>query len=186
MIDNTEIEIFNRSQNLKNYNEALTTSWELVFNKFPDLIYFAQSVTIPSVTVDGIKTSFQNQRMYLPDNQIDYGQLNISFIVDEDFENYDAILEEFKRQETAGKGNGNKIREILHDLTVIRYSSNKVPIAVFKFTDASLTNLGSINYTSTGAEAEIIICDVSFNVSQMYIQRFRKSNILDGTIECKV
>ena len=59
-------------------------------------------------------------------------------------------------------------------------------IYAFKFTDASLTNLGSINYTSTGAEAEIIICDVSFNVTQMYIQRFRKSNILDGNIECKV
>lgn len=185
MID-TQEEILNRAQNLRNYNEALTTSWELVFNKFPHLEYFAQMVTIPSVTVNGIRTPFQNQRTFMPDNQVDFGQLNVSFIVDEDFENYDAILEEFKKQDTAGKGNGNNIREILHDLSVIRYSSNKVPIAVFKFTDVSLNNLGSITYTSTGAEAEIIICDVSFNVTEMYVQRFRKSNTLDGTIECKI
>lgn len=184
MITDQDREIYNQAQNLQNYNEALSTNWQLVFNKFPGIIYFAQSVTIPDVTVNGIRIAHKNQRMFAPDNLIEYGQLTVTFIIDEDFENYDALLKEFQVQEKATKGNGDNIREILHDLSVIRLSSNKVPIAVFKFTDASLTSLGSINYTSTNSEADLIVCDVSFNITQMYVERLRKSNLLDGTLKC--
>lgn len=184
MITEDDIKFYNLAQNLPNYNEALTTNWQVVFNKFPGIIYFAQSVTIPSITVNGIRTTYKNQRMFAPDNQIDYGQLTITFIVDEDFENYDALFKEFLVQEKAEKGNGNNLRELLHDMSVIRMSSNKVPTAVFKFTDVSLTTLGSINYTSTGAESDVIICDASFNITQMQVHSFRKSNLLDGKLKC--
>lgn len=174
-----------KAQNLPNYNEALTTNWQLVFSKFPEIDYFAQSVTIPSISVSGTRTNFKNQRMFSPDNLIDFGQLTVTFTVDEDFNNYDALLREFFNQEKNTDGT-NKIRDLLHDVSVIRMSSNKVPIATFKFTDASLNSLGSINYTSTGAEPDILVCDATFNVTQMYIIPYRNSNNLDGTLTCKV
>lgn len=185
MIIDEDPRLYNESLNLKNYNEALVTNWQLVFESFPGIDYFAQSVTIPSITVDGIRVPHKNQRMFVPDNLIEYGQLTVTFIIDEDFENYDILLEEFRKQEKATQGNGNNIRELLHDVSVIRYSSNKVPIAVFKFRDASLTNLGSINYTSTVSEAEVILCDISLNITDMVVERFRKSNELDGTLKCE-
>lgn len=173
-----------RAQSLKNYNEAFSSSFELVINRFPELLYFVTSVTLPSVTVDGVRTTFKNQRTFYSDNVIEYGQLILTFQVDEDFENYDALFKEFKLQEKASEGNGGNIKEILHDLTLIRLSSNKVPIALIKFTDASLTSLGSINYTTTSSEADIIICDITFNVTEMVIEPLRKSNLLDGSLTC--
>lgn len=166
--------------NQPNYNEAMTTNFLVSFKKFPGLTYFAQNVTIPSVSVNGIRTPFQNQRTYMPDNQIDFGQLTITFIVDEDFANYDTLFQEFLNQE---KGKGS-VQTLLHDLTVIRYSSNKVPISAFKFANASLTNLGSINYSTTGSESDLIVCDVSFNVTRMEIEVLRKANKKDGELNC--
>lgn len=184
---NNDYELYSsRAQNLPNYNEALATSWMLVFNKFPDLIYFAQSVTIPGVTTSGIRTTFKNQRTFMPDNQIEFSDFTAQFIVDEDFANYDALLQEFFVQEKATQGNGNNIRELLHDFSVVRLSSNRVPIAVFKFTDASLNSLGSISYNTTGSEPDLLICDVTFNVTQMYVQSFRKSNEKDGQLTCNI
>lgn len=177
---------YSLSTNLENYNEAFLTSWKFVCNKFPDLVYFAQLVTIPSISVSGIKLHYKNQNTTLPDNVIDFGQLIISFIVDEDFNNYDRLIGEFFKQERAPTGEGS-IRKILHDITVIRLSSNNVPIAQFDFKDCALNNVGSISYTSTGTEPDLAICDVSFSITRMNITNLRKSNLLDGYLEdnCK-
>ena len=173
---------YSRSSNLDNYNEAYVTSWKFVCNKFPDLVYFAQLVTIPSINVSGIKVHYKNQNTTLPDNVIDFGQLIISFIVDEDFNNYDRLISEFFKQERAPNGEG-RIQKVLHDITVMRLSSNNVPIAQFDFKDCALQNVGSISYTSTGTEPDLAICDVTFSITRMSITNLRKSNRLDGYLQ---
>ncbi len=172
----------NELNRLENYNNALTTNWQVTFHKFEALQYFAQNVTIPSLNVDGIPVTYKNTRAYLPDNKIEFGQLTVSFVVDEDFVNYDRLFREFLLQETASKDRGRKIDEVLHDLTVTRLSSNNVPIARFNFKGCSLTSLGSINYTTTGNDPDIALCDVSFNVTRMEIENLRKSNIKDDEV----
>ena len=164
---------------LDNYNTALTTNWQVSFHKFEGLAYFAQNVTIPSLSVSGIPVNYRNRVAVMPDNKIDFGQLTISFQVDEDFTNYDRLFKEFLLQETASSGQGKKISEVLHDLTVTRLSSNNVPIARFNFKGCSLTMLGSINYTSINNDSDIALCDASFSVSRMEIENLRKSNLRD-------
>lgn len=167
---------------MDNYNTALVTNWQVSFHKFFELEYFAQSVIIPSLSVSGIPVDYRNRRAMMPDNKIDFGQLTISFIVDEDFKNYDRLFQEFMLQEVASRGQGMKIEEVLHDLTVTRLSSNNVPIARFNFKGCSLTSLGSINYVTNGNDSDQVLCDVSFNVSRMEIENLRKSNLRDDEV----
>lgn len=168
-------------QRRDNYNLAFVTNWQCTFASFPDLVYFAQNVTIPSVTVNGIITPFKNQRTFMPDNRIDFGQLTITFLVDEDFNNYDRLFKEFLLQEKAPDGKP-KIKEVFHDLTVTRLSANNVPIASFKFTGCTLNNIGSINYNTTGNDPDLVVCDVSFNITRMEIVNLRKSNLKDNEV----
>ena len=171
-----------KQQNLANLNEAFVTSWQMVCNDFPEIVYFAQNVTVPSISISFVPVPFRNQLAKYPDNKIEFGSLTVTFIVDEDFNNYDKLFKEFLKIETAEDGQGSNIRSVLHDITVTRLSSNNVPIARFIFTDCSLADIGSINYTTTGSEPDVAVCDVSFNVTRMEIENLRKANKLDGML----
>lgn len=173
--------IKNNMQRLDNYNLAFVTNWQCSFKDFPDLVYFAQNVTIPSLSVNGIQTPYKNQRTFMPDNRIDFGQLTITFLVDEDFNNYDTLIKEFFLQEKAPDGRP-KMKEVFHDLTVTRLSSNNVPIARFIFSGCTLTNVGSISYNTTGSDPDLVVCDASFNVTRMEIENLRKSNKRDNEV----
>ena len=71
-----------------NYNNALSTSFKFVIDIIPSLTYFAQSVTIPTLTVDSIETKIRNYRAKLPDNHMVMDDLMLQFLVDEDYYNF--------------------------------------------------------------------------------------------------
>lgn len=166
----------NPYRNLDNYNPSYATSWIMSAGAIPEMDYFIQNVTIPSITVDTIIAPYKNYEVKLADNRISFSDLVITFVIDEDFNNYDKMIERFLLNEMASRGKGNDYKEVLNKITLTRLSANNVPIARFHFNDCVLNSLGSITYTSMGSEPDLLVCDASFSVNRMEIERIGKSN----------
>ncbi|MEG1299132.1 MAG: hypothetical protein RSC93_00315 [Erysipelotrichaceae bacterium] len=145
-----------------NYNNALSTSFKFVIDIIPSLTYFAQSVTIPTLTVDSIETKIRNYRAKLPDNHMVMDDLMLQFLVDEDYYNYDKIRLWMLKCVKAQEDDDGSIGELLSDVYVSRLDSNKKEIAKFVFKGAFPSMLGSLNLASNVADADIIVSDITF------------------------
>lgn len=159
---------------VENYNNALSTNWIVIFHNLPNVQYFVQSINLPSISVDTIPVPYMNQTAKIPDNKINFGDLSMTFIIDEDFVNYDALMAELFTQEDSNV-NVKYNNKVFHDITVTRMSSNNVPIARWHLEACSLNMLGAVNYDSTQSEPALIVCDASFSVTRMSVEHMRKS-----------
>lgn len=159
---------------IENYNNALTTSWIVTFHHLPNLQYFCQSLTLPSMNVDYIPVNFRNYTGKVPDNKINFGDLVLTFIVDEDYVNYDSLMDELFLQEDSSQEMTYN-NTVLHDITVTRLSSNNVPIARYHLEACSLNSLAGLNYSTTQSDPDLVVCDASFSVTRMVVEKLRKS-----------
>ena len=71
-----------------NLSYLAPTQFELLVKKLPNTKYFATGVNIPSVTVgESIQPTPLGANIKLPGDKIAYGEMTITFIVDENMEN---------------------------------------------------------------------------------------------------
>lgn len=152
----------------------------MLVEKVPTVEYYVQSVTIPGLTfAETIMPSRVGVDAYFPGDKVEFGTLDVSFLVDEDLENYkeiydwmDAILpiksgDDYKTLTDSERINTGQLSSINNALaeysqiTLITNTNKNLPNKFFNFYDCFPTSLGSIELQS-GAEAEPVVCSVSF------------------------
>ena len=72
-----------------NLSYLAPTQFELIVKKLPNTKYFATGVNIPSVNIgETLQPTRLGANIKLPGDKINYGELTITFIVDENMENW--------------------------------------------------------------------------------------------------
>lgn len=145
---------------IENLNNAVATSFHMIFPKSKIFTYYIQSVNFPAVSLGNIDFAYRNNRVSLPDNTIIYDQLTCSFIVDEYFDNYMYIYNWM--QECRAAKQIVKFNDLLDDVVLYRFSTNKIKIAEITYHMAYPVSLGSIQYVSNSTDADVLLCDVTF------------------------
>ena len=75
------------NQQIENRNFLSPIGFKLLLAKYPKVVYFAQSANIPAINAN----AQQQPTPYRPlplDGFISYDPLNLTFLIDEDMENY--------------------------------------------------------------------------------------------------
>lgn len=157
--------------NNKNFLSPLGFSFSI--KKTPGVNYFVQSVNVPNLTLGSIEYATPFRNIPLPGDKIDYGDLIITFRVDEELKNY---LELYNWMVALGKpvsfdqyaqianvpaasGLG-----IVSDATLIILSSAKNPIVEVNFTNVfpyALTDL-QFNTQMTGVDYIDVIANFKY------------------------
>jgi len=153
----------------KNFLNPLNFQFQL--KRAPHLNFFIQKVNIPSISISNIDipTAFN----YIPDpgNKVQYGDLDISFKVDEDFANYLELhdwirnlgfpesFEERARLVVEPEYTGNGIRS---DISLLCLDSIKRPNFEITFRDAFPISLSEINFDSTSEDVIYVTAQASF------------------------
>lgn len=57
-----------------------------------DVNFFIQNVELPGVSMMGVDTPYQNFGLNMPSNRIEYEPINIGFLIDESYANYESLL----------------------------------------------------------------------------------------------
>jgi len=184
---------------ISNRNFLSPGGFRFVLAKFPKVAYFAQRANIPSIDV-GLT---EQPTMYRPINlegTMAYGQLELTFIIDEDMENY-LILHNWMRalgvpdnfkerqdfednapyQPKSMAGFGKELGDLrFADGTLAILNSNFQPLYNVNFKDLKPTSLSTLEFDATLSEQEYFQANASFDYTSYEIQSLegtRKTNL---------
>ena len=161
-----------------NTNFLSPLGFKFQIKKTPNLNFFVQSVNLPSVSIGTIDVSTPFSRIPLPGDKVTFGQLDVTFKVDENMENYLEIYNwiiSLGRPDnftdgaplyTAPPMSGTGVNS---DLTLVILTSAMNGNKIINFLDAHPVNLTDITFDSTLSDVEYVTATVSFDYRRFTI-----------------
>lgn len=146
-----------------NLNPAQSNNFQVVISGGKNRIdYWARMVTLPGYSMPSAPTQYRNNEFSLPSNSRDLDNLQIEFLLDEDFENYKF----FRRWMEEGLYGDGPIQNVMLDLTVIAMSSVKHPLHNFKFESSFPTMVSQLTLEHGIVDTLPLTFTVSFNYTK--------------------
>jgi|SRR6056300_1532531 hypothetical protein len=150
-----------------NRNYLQPTGFKFIIERtnYPNLEYFAQSVTHPGSSVQPLELA--NPRIVgipLAGDKINYGEMSVDIILDEDMTAYkemQAWLERIINDGHVEDSFGSK-EPTASDITVLIMSSHNNSNVKIKYNDCIPTNIGSITLASNAGDLQFTTFQVSF------------------------
>ena len=147
-----------------NLNYLAPASFKLQIDrlKYPNVEYTIQTVILPDLILDPAPVSTPMRRLGMTGDKINYGQLQVSFLIDEDMLNYkeihDWILGELTQKDT-------KQYKKERDLTLSILSSHNNVNKQIQFVDAYPTSLSSLPFDVTITDIQYLTAMITFEYS---------------------
>lgn len=144
-----------------NINPLQSNGFMFAISKLPEVTYFCQEAVLPSLSLPVAEISSPLVNYPIPGEKLTFGELEITFLIDEEMVNYKAVHDwmvglGFPRQREQYRNFLNKdsiaISELskgYSDATLQILSSANNPIRTIMFKDVFPTNLSSIQLQST-------------------------------------
>jgi hypothetical protein len=144
--------------------------FQFSIERLPNLQFFIQSVNIPDITSGMTERSSPFKKIYGPGDKLEYGELIISCLIDEQMETYKEVwnwliattypngFEQYRELQESGNG-------IFSDATLLIMNSSKNPNIEIKFTDVFPTSVGPIQLDTTDTDVTPPQVDFSFKFS---------------------
>lgn len=145
--------------------------FKLQIKKTPNVNYFVQKVNIPSVSLGTADIDSPFTKIPFPGTKLTFGNLQVTFKVDEDMANYLEIYswlrdvgfpDNFAQYSNIA---GQAIQSgagVFSDITLITLTSAMNPNMEITFFDCFPVDLSSIELDSTSADVEYITATVTF------------------------
>lgn len=154
-----------------NRNFLSPLNFKFQVKKLPNVDFFIQKVNFPSIALKEVNTSNPFVTTPYPGEHLTYGPLNISFKVDEDFQNY---LEIHNWIRALGKPeNFNQYKDIeekpqytgdgiYSDVSIISLNSAKMPNYEMILIDAFPVSLSELIFNTTDPDVLFITASAQF------------------------
>ena len=166
-----------RATPIENRNFLAPTGFKFTLERAKSVSFFCNQANVPDITLGIAEQPSWLKNIDVPGDKIQFGDLNLQFLVDEDLKNYMAIqkwirglgypedMDEFRKLEgeTVMPSNfGNAGDQIYSDGTLQILSSNLVPSFQVVFTDLFPYTLSTVMFDATDTDIEYFTADVSF------------------------
>ena len=186
----TTTNVINRAPDKQDY--ASPVQFRFKCTKLPLVEFFVQSVNLPGINLGSAQQTNPLYDIPLPGDKITYASLDLSFVVDENLNNYKEIHDwilglgfpsnhtQFQDLQTAGSdrfpgstrstaATGTNVPQPLNeggiysDATLTVLNSKNIAKTEIRFENLYPTSLGSLNYDVRAADVDYINASVSFN-----------------------
>ena len=161
-----------------NLNLLQTVAFETNFQRIPNCSYFCQRVSIPGMVVGSAIQTTSFSDVPVEGDKLTFDQLNISFLVDEDMQNYQEVYswlvsisfpDNFDQFTSLKKPPINTaIDGISSDVNIIIHTNKANPNYNITFKDAFPISLGSIDFDATVSSLEPIVVEASFLFTSVF------------------
>lgn len=160
------------TRQLSNRNFLSPVGFQFTLSKYPKVSFFCNSAKIPEITLRTEEQSTYLKRIDVPGNQLEYADLRLRFLIDEDLDNYMIIhnwLTALGFPETP-KQFDDKLKEygisdplnFFSDGTLLILNSNYNAKMQVKFKDLFPVSLTSLDFTATDTDINFFTAEVSF------------------------
>ena len=167
-----------------NLNQLNVVSFDVSFSRLPSVQYFCQRISLPTVVLGETHEASPFMNTALEGDTITYEAMNLSFIVDEDLQNYIELYtwmtalgfpKEYPQfTELKEPGLASETTGKYSDMTIILHTNKANPNYQVTFTDVFPTSLGGVQFDSTPTGMDPIVVDASF----MYRGQFNIDKII--------
>lgn len=142
--------------------------------RYPNLEYFVQEVSHPSMSVNSVPLSVKRlSSVPLVGDKITFGSVEFSILLDEDMTSYREMFDWMQRGVNVGQISAEKRRTAIptySDITLSILSSHNNSIRQITYRDCIPTDLGAITFNSTSGDASYLTFNASFAFSQFEIR----------------
>lgn len=155
----------------QNKNFLSPLNFKFSIKRAPNLNFFIQKANIPSIRLPSLEIPTMFNPIPVPYTHMDYGDFDITFKVDEDFQNYLEIHnwiralgfpEEFEERRAISKNPEYTGAGLYSDLSLIILNSLKNPNYEFTFRNAFPTDLSSIDFDTSSEDVDYVTASVTF------------------------
>tara|TARA_R110000737_G_C14325177_1_gene440425 strand:+ start:39 stop:629 length:591 start_codon:yes stop_codon:yes gene_type:complete len=166
------------------------TQFRFLINQLPKVQYFTTEGNIPSITLDELELGTPLKNIPLMGSKLEYEDLSITFIVDENLENYIEIhtwltaigfpkdksqFTDFRSKtsnvKTSSRGESKDIGDVrastpelamYSDATMTILTNKNNPIVECRFADVFPTSLSGLTYSQNQTDVEYLTATVTF------------------------
>jgi hypothetical protein len=158
---------------IQNRNFLSPVGFNFTLAKDPKVSFFCNSARIPEITLSLVQQPNYLKDIDVPGGKIQYGDLSLRFLVDEDMVNYMLIhnwltglgfpetTEQFADLITDEEGNRNPL-SAFSDGSLYILDSNYNTNSIVKFKDLFPISLTSLEFDSTQTDIQYFTAEVSF------------------------
>jgi len=172
-----EYDEISSSRQIKNRNFLSPNGFRFSLRRSPKAAFFCNQANIPDMTLGVAEQVTYLKDIPIPGDKIQFGDLNLRFLVDEDLGNYMEIqrwirglgypdsLSEFEGLESQAEVFGKYTKDqdnIYSDGTLSILSSNLVPKFQIFFRNLFPYSLSTMTFDATQTDQEYFTADVSF------------------------
>jgi hypothetical protein len=165
------------SRQIENRNFLSPNGFRFTLRRSPQVAFFCNQANIPDMTLGVTEQATYLKNIPVPGDKIEFGDLNLRFLVDEDLGNYMEIqkwirglgfpesLDEFEKLESQAEIFGRYAQDqdnIYSDGTLSILSSNLIPKFQIFFRDLFPYSLSTMTFDATQTDQEYFTADVSF------------------------
>jgi len=133
--------------------------------KYKNAQYTVQTVALPDLSVTGAPFATRQRNITAAPDKVEYGQFEMTFLIDEDLINYKEIHDWILGLVTENDEGVRKQR----DMSLVILNSHNNIAREIKFIDAYPTNLSSLPFDASATDVEYLIGNVTFNYSYFKI-----------------
>jgi hypothetical protein len=161
-----------------NRNFLSPLNFKFILKKAPHVNFFIQRVNIPSITLISPQPNNPFIKTPIPGEHLDYGDLKITFKVDEELQNYLEIrnwmvglgkpenFDQYKELQDKPIASGDGIYS---DITLAILASTKMPNYEIVYTDAFPVSLSEITFNTTDPDVNYIEASAVFKYTYFTI-----------------
>jgi hypothetical protein len=173
-----------RASQIENRNFLSPTGFKFVLNRSPKVAFFCNQANIPDLFLGVASQPNYLRDIPTPGDKIEFGDLSLRFLVDENLENFMEIqnwirglgypesVQEFRNLEAEGLTQGRYIQDkqnIYSDGTLQVLNSNLVANFNVNFKDLFPYSLTTLTFDATNTDIQYFTADVSFKYTSYNI-----------------
>lgn len=161
---------------IENRNFLSPTGFRFILNRSPKAAFFCNQANIPDLTLSiATQSSRLGRDIPQPGNKLEFGDLNLRFLVDENLENYmeiqnwlrglgypNDLQQLYDLQKDYLFKNDSKSMNIYSDGILMILSNSNISNYQVRFKGLFPYTLSTLNYDATQTDIEYFTADVSF------------------------
>lgn len=141
-----------------NKNFLSPLGYKFVITRLPNVDYFCQSISFPTVTLNATSVPNPFQRLPVAGTELTYGNVAVNFKIDEDLTNYKEIYnwmlalgfpESYEQYRALAEKSSVDSQRTRSDASLVILSSSKNPRHEVKFFDIFPVSLTGMKFDST-------------------------------------
>lgn len=158
-------------------NYLSPVSFKVAIDRLPNIEFFTQKFTSPSISMSPVEQLSPLHRMYQTGDRLEYSEFELSFVVDENMNNYREILnwmeglgspensDQFKNLKDSKYGT-------VSDITVIVENSARNNNLKFTFSDCFPISISGVNLDVTNSDVFYPEASVSVRYTNMKVENY--------------